>query len=51
MMAKEKCPACGGKGNDGYHKEEGTCHVCMGTGMVDKELLAKPAKKKRRFRG
>jgi DnaJ-class molecular chaperone len=33
-MAKKKCPDCDGKGNDGYHKEEG-CITCHGTGEIE----------------
>lgn len=39
------CPACDGKGNDGYHKTE-NCSVCKGTGKVIVDDKKKPAKKK-----
>jgi len=44
-MAKIKCPDCDGKGNDGYHKEEG-CILCHGTGEIESTEKSKDSKKK-----
>lgn len=43
-MAKVKCTACDGKGNDGYHKEE-LCGVCDGTGEIEIVESEKKSKK------